>query len=116
MRVQHGRTTLELHELQPGTGAGLLLLHELYGGATDWRQREIAWRGPVYALDFSGHGDSDSLRGGAYSCEILVGDADCALAQCDAVAVAGAGLGAYVALLLSGGRPQRVRATMLLPG
>lgn len=116
MRLQHGRTTLELYELQPGSGAGMLLLHELYGSADDWRCQAQAWPGPVYGLDFSGHGQSDALGGGAYSCEMLTGDADCALAECGAVALAGAGLGAYVALLLSGARPQQVRATLLLPG
>lgn len=116
MRLPHGRTNLELHELQPGTGPGLLLLHELYGRSADWRRREIPWPGPVYALDFTGHGDSDVLRGGAYFCEMLTADADCALAHCDATALAGAGLGAYVALLLGGARHQRIRATLLLPG
>lgn len=116
MRVQHGRTNLELHEIRPGTGPGVLLLHELYGCAADWRAQPPAWPGPVYALDFSGHGESEVLSGGAYSCEMLLGDADCALAECSAAAVAGAGLGAYVALLLSGARPQTVRATLLMTG
>jgi pimeloyl-ACP methyl ester carboxylesterase len=116
MRFQHGRTMLELHELKGGRGAGLLLLHELYGCARDWGQIVDQWSGPVYALDFSGHGESEALRGGAYSCELLVADADCALALCEATALAGTGLGAYVALLLSGARPQQVQATLLIPG
>jgi pimeloyl-ACP methyl ester carboxylesterase len=116
MRVRHGRTNLELHEIRPGTGPGVLLLHELHGCAADWRAQPLAWPGPVYALDFSGHGESEVLSGGAYSCEILLGDADCALAECSATAVAGSGLGAYVALLLSGARPQAVRATLLMAG
>lgn len=116
MQLDHGRTSLSLVELQTGSGPSLLLLHELYGSAADWRQREIAWTGAVYALDFSGHGASASVKGGAYFCELLTADADCALAQCDATVVAGAGLGAYVALLLSGARADQVQASLLLPG
>lgn len=116
MHLLHGRTTLALHELQPGAGPALLLLHELHGSAADWRAETITWPGPVYALDFSGHGESEALHGGAYSCEMLLADADCALAHCDASALAGIGLGAYIALLLSGARAQALSATLLLSG
>lgn len=116
MRLLHGRTALALHELQPGDGPALLLLHALHGSAADWRPLAGAWPGAVYALDFSGHGESAALHGGAYSCEMLLADADCALAHCEATAVAGSGLGAYIALLLSGARAQAVSATLLLPG
>jgi pimeloyl-ACP methyl ester carboxylesterase len=116
MRLQHGRTSLALHELQAGSGPALLLLHQLHGRASDWSSSPIEWPGPIYALDFSGHGESDSLAGGAYTCELLAADADCALAACGVVALAGAGLGAYVALLLSGARAQVIAGTLLLPG
>ena len=48
--------------------------------------------------------------------ELLVGDADAALTQIGPAAVTGAGLGAYVALLLAGTRPDRIPAVLLLPG
>jgi len=60
--------------------------------------------------------ESDSVRGGAYSTELLAGDADTALAQVGRAAVAGAGVGAYVSLLLAGARPELVPAALLLPG
>jgi pimeloyl-ACP methyl ester carboxylesterase len=74
------------------------------------------WPGPVFALDFSGHGSSGPLRGGAYHPEILAGDADAALAHIGPARLAGAGVGAYVALLLAGGRPDVVPGALLLPG
>ncbi len=76
MRLHHGRTAIELYELQSQTGPGLLLVHELFGCADDWRQLLPLWNGPVYALDFCGHGRAESVRGGAYFAELLVGDAD----------------------------------------
>ncbi len=75
-----------------------------------------AWQGPVYALDFSGHGKSDWVTGGAYCPELLLGDADIALAHIGSAALAGAGLGAYVAVLLAGARADAVRGALLLPG
>jgi pimeloyl-ACP methyl ester carboxylesterase len=116
MRLHHGRTAIELYELQSATGPGLLLLHELFGCADDWRQLLPLWNGPVYALDFCGHGRAESVRGGAYFAELLVGDADRALDHTGAVAVAGKGIGAYLALILAGARAERVRGAALLEG
>jgi pimeloyl-ACP methyl ester carboxylesterase len=70
----------------------------------------------VLAVDFCGHGESEPLRGGGYWPELLLGDADIALEQIGQAAVIGAGLGAYIALLLAGARPQSVPAALLLPG
>jgi len=114
--LRHGRVSLALHRLREGEGTPLLLLHGLRGSSADWQGAAAEWPGPVLALDFSGHGGSGWVRGGAYSPELLVGDADAALAQAGPLAVAGAGLGAWVALLLAGARSEGVRAALLLPG
>jgi pimeloyl-ACP methyl ester carboxylesterase len=94
----------------------LLLLHALYESSRSWGDLPQHWSGPVYGLDFSGHGDSDRIRGGAYLAEMLIGDADVALAHVGSTALAGAGIGAYVAVLLAGARPEQVPAALLLPG
>lgn len=116
MRLQHARTELELHELSCRAGPALLVLHALGGSSADWAEAAAAWPGRVFALDFSGHGRSQWVRGGVYMPELLAADADSALAHIGAASIAGAGIGAYVALLLAGGRPAAVPAALLLPG
>jgi pimeloyl-ACP methyl ester carboxylesterase len=114
--LRHGRVALALHSLREGTGPTLLCLHAVGGSARDFAEAALLWPGPVFALDFSGHGGSGPLRGGAYHPEMLAGDADAALAHLGPVRLAGAGVGAYVALLLAGGRPDAVPGALLLPG
>jgi len=116
MRITHGRIQLELHERARRDGPVLLLLHALFGSSADWGDTAAVWPGPVYALDFCGHGASDWLSGAAYYPEMLVADADAALQHIGRAALAGAGLGAYVALLLAGVRGTQVSAALLLPG
>jgi pimeloyl-ACP methyl ester carboxylesterase len=116
MRIHHARTLIALHELAHGAGLPLLALHALGGSSADWRALARAWPGRVVGVDFTGHGESEPLRGGAYWPELLLGDADVALEQIGPAAVVGAGLGAYVALLLAGSRPHSVSAALLLPG
>jgi pimeloyl-ACP methyl ester carboxylesterase len=116
MHIEHGRIALELHELAGGSGEPLLLLHELGGCTDDWRHLADVWPGPVYALDFCGHGASDWVKGAAYTPELLVADADAALGVVGQAVLAGAGLGAYVALLLAGTRSDTVPAALLCPG
>lgn len=116
MRIKHGRVCLELHEVAQRPGPNLLLLHALYGSSQDWNPPAINWRGSVYALDFSGHGQSDWVAGGGYYPELLLADADAALARIGRTAVAGAGIGAYIALLLAGARRDLVPAALLRPG
>ena len=123
MRLVHGRLGVALHALSTGSelpdegDLPLLLLHELGGRAADWPDLRAAWPGPIHALDFAGHGESDRVRGGGYYPEYFLADADLALgALGDRIAVAGAGVGAYVALLLAGARPDRVSAALLLAG
>ncbi len=55
-------------------------------------------------------------RGGGYTAEILMADADAALARLGRATLVGRGLGAYVALLLAGARPREVRGAVLCDG
>lgn len=114
--LRHARVALALHELARRDGPTLLLLHALGGDARGWGSLPDAWPGRVLALDFSGHGASEWVRGGAYSPELLAGDVDAALAEIGHATLAGAGVGAYVALLLAGARAAQVPAALLLPG
>ncbi|MBI4518709.1 MAG: alpha/beta hydrolase [Deltaproteobacteria bacterium] len=116
MRIRHGRIALELHQVRRGDGPALLLLHGLYEESASWGEAPAVWAGSIYALDFSGHGRSEWLTGGGYTPELLAADADAALAQIGRAALAGAGVGAYVALLLAGTRPELVPAALLLSG
>jgi pimeloyl-ACP methyl ester carboxylesterase len=120
-RLTHNRVQLALHALRGATAEGptrpLLLLHGLGEHAPSTLPEELAsWPGAVYALDFTGHGESTVPRGGGYTCELLMADADVALARLGACTVVGRGLGAYVALLLAGGRPDLVRGVILRDG
>jgi pimeloyl-ACP methyl ester carboxylesterase len=108
--------SIALHPLREAAGPTLLCLHAVGGSARDFREAAALWPGPVFALDFSGHGDSDALRGGGYHPEILAGDADAALARVGSARLAGIGIGAYVALLLAGARSDVVPGALLLPG
>lgn len=77
--VRHGRSDLALQCLREGEGRALLLLHGLGERtptvAPDW---VAPWPGPVWGLDFTGHGRSTLPRGGGYTAEMLLGDADAA--------------------------------------
>lgn len=113
----HGRITLALHELKPGSGRPLLVLHGLGLHSPSSLPAELdAWAGPVYALDFTGHGDSTVPNGGGYTPELLMGDVDAAIQQLGEVTLLGRGLGAYVALLAAGARADAVRGAILCDG
>jgi pimeloyl-ACP methyl ester carboxylesterase len=77
--LQHNKITLALHEVRPGTGRPLLFLHGLGESAAMMSTLSVNWAGPVWALDFTGHGESSVPAGGGYSSEILMADADIAL-------------------------------------
>ncbi len=118
MQLLHGRVPIELHTLRSAKGPSLLLLHELGSNGEKWPADVLSWSGgSVYALDFTGHGRSGHPRGGAYHPEYFLADADLALERIgEPCAVVGAGLGAYVALLLAGSRPDFIGAALLLAG
>ncbi len=114
----HNRVTLALHALrETGHGRPLLLLHGLGERSPDAVPADVnGWPGPVYALDFVGHGASTVPAGGGYTTEILLADVDAALEHLGPCTVVGRGLGAYVALLAAGGRPELVFGAVLCDG
>ncbi|MBW2315363.1 MAG: alpha/beta hydrolase [Deltaproteobacteria bacterium] len=115
-KLQNGRVTLALHQRKAGEGTPLLLLHELYGSSAGWATEVDAWPGPVFALDFCGHGESAWMRGGSYHIEHFLSDADTALREVGSAVLAGAGLGAWYGLMLAGARAEQVPGSLLLPG
>lgn len=118
-RIVHGRVELVLWRLQEGAPGHrpLLLLHELGGRSPQRAPAEVAgWPGPIWALDFTGHGASTVPAGGGYTAEILMADADAALAALGESTLLGHGLGAYVAMLIAGARPALVKGAVLADG
>lgn len=118
--LRHGKITLALHQLRaaraPASGP-LLLLHGLGERTPDTLPEHLtAWPGAIWGLDFTGHGASTTPAGGGYTCEILMADADAALAHLGPATLLGRGLGAYVALLLAGARAGQVRGAILTDG
>jgi pimeloyl-ACP methyl ester carboxylesterase len=117
--LRHNSADLALHRLRPGDDGArpLLLLHGL-GERTPDTPPPLTddWPGPVYGLDLTGHGASTVPVGGGYSAEVLLADADTAVRHLGEVTVVGRGLGAYVALLVAGARPDAVRGAILLDG
>jgi pimeloyl-ACP methyl ester carboxylesterase len=130
--LTHNKIRLALHHLRAKDEAPdpqcrpLLLLHGLGERSPDtvpsWA---AAWPGPIAALDFTGHGASTVPRGGGYSSEMLLADADAALAaltrdddpsQERGITVLGRGLGAYIGLQLAGARAPQVHGTILCDG
>lgn len=114
--LQHSRITLALHQLREGTGRPLLLLHGLGESAENIASLPVSWAGPVWALDFTGHGESTVPNGGGYSCEVLMADVDVALRHLGEATVLGRGLGGYIALLIAGARPTLVRGAVIVDG
>ena len=124
--LRHGKVELALHRLRDATAAGgrpLLILHGLGEAAPRNVPRWVdAWPGSVAALDFTGHGASTIPRGGGYTAELLLGDADAALdALTDgdatrSITVVGRGLGAYIALQIAGARAAQVHGAILVDG
>ncbi len=115
--LTHNKIQLALHLLRAGEGQPLLLLHGLGEQtptvAPEWTQQ---WAGPVYGLDFTGHGATTVPMGGGYSAETMLADTDIALAHLGPCTIVGRGLGAYVALMIAGARPQLVRGAVLCDG
>ena len=124
--VRHNKVDLALHQLRDAideTARPLLLLHGLGehtpAAAPAW---VTSWQGAIVGLDFTGHGNSTIPSGGGYTAELLLGDADAALAVLieqspDAtITVFGRGLGAYIGLQLAGARAAQVHGAIMLDG
>lgn len=119
IELRHNRVALALHELSEASSEKrLLLLHGLGERSPEQTPAAVAehWTGSVYALDFTGHGASSVPAGGGYTCEMLMADVDAALAHLGPSTILGRGLGAYVALLIAGARPELVRGAILTDG
>lgn len=116
VHLQHNRVSLALHQVKEGTGRPLLMLHGLSESATNMSTLPVTWSGPVWALDFTGHGESTVPRGGGYSAEILMADVDVALRHIGEATLLGRGLGGYIAFLISGARPALVRGVVIIDG
>ena len=113
----HGKLTLVLHRIRSGSGRSLLLLHGLGECSPRSPGAEVAdWPGPIFALDFTGHGESSIPVGGGYSPELFLADADTALAHLGVATLLGYGIGAYTALMLCGSRPKAARGAILCDG
>jgi pimeloyl-ACP methyl ester carboxylesterase len=113
----HARARLALHELRGGDGRTLLHLHALGERTPSTLPQALeSWSGPVVGLDFVGHGDSSVPRGGGYSAELLMADVDTCLRHVGEATLFGRGVGAYVALLAAGSRPDLVRGAVLADG
>lgn len=120
--LTHNRIELALHTLRDAAdgGAGerpLLLLHGL-GESSPCEVPAYAadWSGAIVALDFTGHGASTLPAGGGYTAELVMADADIALAHLGGATLVGRGLGAYIALLIAGARPELVHGAVLADG
>jgi pimeloyl-ACP methyl ester carboxylesterase len=117
--LRHHRIDLALHRLDEGADPAvqpLLLLHGLGERSPDRVPGHIRWPGPVFGLDFTGHGRSTMPVGGGYTSELLVGDVDAALERLGQVTILGRGLGAYIALLTAAARPAQVMGAVLSDG
>lgn len=115
--LAHNRVKLALHTLREGPEPRLLLLHALGDRSPATVPTDVtAWPGAIYALDFTGHGYSSVPAGGGYTAEVLMGDADVALAAIGRATIVGRGLGGYIGLLLAGARPAETRGVAILDG
>ena len=116
--LDHARVHLALHVVRVVEGGPMLLvLHGLGRSSELTIPADVAeWPGSLCALDFTGHGESGIPPGGGYTCEILMGDADAALAAIGPSTILGRGIGGYIALLIAGARPSLVRGVIVADG
>ena len=115
--LRHNKVDLALHQVREGTGRPLLVLHGLGERTAPQVEPPLeGWDGPVWGLDFTGHGESTVPRSGGYTAESLMGDAAIALEHLGEATLYGRGLGAYVSLLLAGARAARVHGAVLDDG
>jgi pimeloyl-ACP methyl ester carboxylesterase len=115
--VRNNRVDLALHRLRNGDGRPLLVVHGLGERSPEAVPDHLdGWPGPVWALDLTGHGSSTVPAGGGYFSEVLMSDVDAALGHLGPATLYGRGLGAYVAMLAAGARPDLVRGAVLDDG
>jgi pimeloyl-ACP methyl ester carboxylesterase len=115
--LHNGSLPLALHTLAEGPGRPLLLLHGLGEQSPTTRPGWTdGWPGPVLALDFTGHGESGVPVSGGYMPESLMSDVDLVLAERGPCTIVGRGLGAWIALLIAGARPDLVHGVVLHDG
>lgn len=114
--LQHNRVTLALHHLRTGNGRPLLMLHGLGEHGQAMSSLKVQWKGPIWALDFTGHGQSTVPNGGGYSAEILMADVDIALQHLGEATIVGRGLGGYIGFLIAGARPSLVKGVVIIDG
>ena len=102
---------LELHAETTGQGAPLLLLHGLFGSATNWRSvaRALGDRHEVHALDLRNHGASPWADTMGY--REMADDVRALLDRqgIDQASVLGHSMGGKVAMALALSHPERVR-------
>src|SRR5690606_12112523 len=104
--LRHNKVDLALHRLRDGEGRPLLHLHGLGERSPERVPDHLEpWPGPVWALDFTGHGESTVPTGGGYYCDLLMADADAALAHLGPSTVYRPRLRASLALRAAGPRP-----------
>ncbi len=117
VELRHGQVRLALHQVREGDGHPLLLLHGLAERTRpDLPPYFDPWPGPIWGLDFTGHGASSVPTGGGYTAEILLADANTALDHLGQATVFGRGLGAWIALQLAGAQPTHVLGAILFDG
>ncbi|MCB0967193.1 MAG: alpha/beta hydrolase [Ilumatobacter sp.] len=115
--LTHNKVELALHTLRAADGPNLLLLHGLGEASPTTVPRWAGcWTGAVHALDFTGHGSSTVPVGGGYTAEMLMADADMAIAHLGSATIVGRGLGAYIGLLIGGARADQVGGVVLADG
>lgn len=123
VKLRHSKVELALHRLRSASRSDekssrpLLLLHGL-GERTPQRTPAAieGWPGEIWGLDFTGHGSSTVPKGGGYTAELLLADVNVALEYLGPSTLVGRGLGAYVALLAAGARPDCVLGAVLADG
>lgn len=104
-----------LNALERGEGETTLLLHGWLDHAHSFDLLAPLLPGRTVALDFRGHGDSDWAPAASfYHFVEYLADLDAVLDQTSATRIVGHSMGAAVALLYAGARPDRLKHLTML--